>query len=192
MSKKRGASDATLAMDAAAWRQRIRQLTIPMREYWPEDAAEIIEANAGFVVDDVLARPAKYQITTLRPMRGKGYAIGADDLSAVLRHLFHAGFLEAVLMHRRELMATGDWIEWNQKKEGGGDKGREGGTRKRVALAQRIRDKWAAMEAAGENPTNATVAAAIKQEYGRGSVRTVQRAFREPAKTTTPVKRTKR
>ena len=41
------------------------------------------------------------------------------------------------------------------------------------------------MEKAGETPTNASVAAAIQKECGRGSVSTVIRAFRDkPAKKT--------
>jgi hypothetical protein len=102
------------------------------------------------------------------------------------------GFRLALARYAPQLKHVPELAAWRQERKKGGDKGREGGTRKRVDLAQRIRDKWAAMEAAGENPTNASVAAAIKQEYGRGSVRTVQRAFAERAETTTPVKRMKR
>jgi hypothetical protein len=102
------------------------------------------------------------------------------------------GFRLALARYASQLKRVPELAAWRKERKQGGDKGREGATRKKVDLAQRIRDKWAAMTAAGENPTNATVAAAIKQEYGRGSIRTVQRAFCEPAKTTTPVKRTKR
>jgi hypothetical protein len=102
------------------------------------------------------------------------------------------GFRLALVRYATQLKHVPELAAWRKKRKQGGDRGREGSTRKKVDLAQRIRDKWAAMEAAGENPTNASVSAAIKQECGRGSIRTVQRAFAEPAKKTTPAKRTKR
>jgi hypothetical protein len=115
-----------------------------------------------------------------------------EFIKALVMRAAEEGFRLALARYASQLKRVPELAAWRKERKQGGDKGREGATRKKVDLAQRIRDKWAAMTAAGENPTNATVAAAIKQEYGRGSIRTVQRAFCEPAKTTTPVKRTKR
>lgn len=185
MSKNRSADDSLLFADAAEWRQRIRQLTIPANRFWPKDAAEIVEANAALVAGDILTRPEEYGFKSLRKGRGKTCVMAVDDLSAALRHVFHAGFVEAVLMHRRELMAAGDWVEWKQKQSGGGNKGRKKASSRSADLAKVIRDTWAAMEAAGENPTNVTVAAAVKRQCGRGSVSTVIRAFRHKPTTRT-------
>jgi hypothetical protein len=187
MSKRH---DEKMSTDLAAWRQRVARLCLP--QYWPEDAAEIIEANANHVVDDILSRPSQYDLQSLKPRRGNTCAIAVDDLSSLMRHLFRAGFVEAVMMHRRELMAAGDLAHLKRKRKDGGDKGRDGGTRRKDHLAQRIRNKWAEMEAAGEIVTNATVAAAIKKECGRGSVRTVQRAFATDDRKAKAAKRTKR
>ena len=115
-----------------------------------------------------------------------------EFIKALVMRAAEEGFRLALARYASQLKHVPELVAWRKERKQGGDKGRQGGTRNKVDLAQRIRDKWAAMEAAGENPTNASVAAAIKQEYGRGSIRTVQRAFCEPAKTTTPVKRTKR
>ena len=62
---------------------------------------------------------------------------------------------------------------WHNKRAAGGDKGRAALSAAKERRAQSIRDMWAAMESAGEKPTNATVAAACKC-----GVSTVIRAFR--------------
>ena len=96
-----------------------------------------------------------------------------------------AGFLAALHRYRAQLEKVPELHNWYGKRKAGGDKGRQGSSRRADDLAQRIRDIWAAMEAAGETPTNASVAAAIQKQCGRGSVSTVIRAFRDkPAKRT--------
>ena len=121
--------------------------------------------------------------------------LSAESL-ALLYSFFHystsRGVEMALYRYADQVKRVPELATWRQRRKHGGDKGREGSTHRANELAQRIRDKWAAMEAAGENPTNASVAAAIKKECGRGSIRTVQRAFTEPGKKTTPAKRTKR
>jgi hypothetical protein len=96
-----------------------------------------------------------------------------------------AGFLAALHRYRDQLAKVPELHSLYARRKEGGDKGRAVSSLKKDDLAQRIRDIWAAMEAAGETPTNASVAAAIQKECGRGSVSTVIRAFRDkPAKKT--------
>lgn len=170
MSKRQEAADPLLSIDAGSWRRRVRQLKLPMA--WPKDAAELIEANGSHVVDDILSRPLAYNVTTLRKTRGKGYSIGSDELVKVLRHLFHAGFVAAVSMHQRELMATGDYIELKQKRRGGGDEGRKISSAKKVTKHQRIRDTHDRLQAEGKPCTYKAVA-----DECECSVSTVERAI---------------
>jgi hypothetical protein len=88
----------------------------------------------------------------------------------------------ALERYEEELRHVPELAAWHHKRAAGGDKGRESQSAAREQLAQRIRDTWAAMESAGEKPTNAAVAAAC----GCG-VSTVIRAFKS-----SPVKRAKR
>lgn len=170
MTKNHKAADSLFSIDPESWRRRVRQLTLPLA--WPEDAAELIEANSSEVVEDILSRPLAYRLTTLRKTRGNGFSIGADELVHVLRHLFHAGFVEAVSMHQRELMATGDYIELTQKQSGGGDEGRKISSAKKVTRHQRIRDTHDRLQAEGKPCTYRAVA----DECGC-SVTTVDRAI---------------
>jgi hypothetical protein len=104
------------------------------------------------------------------------------DFGDAMAIAFRAGFLEAVRMHRRELLSVGDLIERRQSHDAAGDKGRDTLTRKKEDRFARIRAKWAEMEAAGEQPTNESVARAC--DVSRS---TVIRAFKSK-----PARRTKR
>jgi hypothetical protein len=161
MSKAQPVRDPLLSSDLDQWRQRVTQLTVPMRTHWPVDAAEVIEANAGLVVDDILERPAAYRLKSLRRRTGNCYSISAGDLATIMRHLFHAGFLEAILMHRRELIAAGEMAEFAQKRDSGGGIGRAKSSAKKNMLAERIRDKRDELERAGEQWNYDVIAKAV-------------------------------
>lgn len=97
------------------------------------------------------------------------------------------GFRLAVERYAKQLRNVPELAAWRQKRKVGGDVGRAKSSRRSEDLAQRIREKWAAMEAAGEKVTNDTVAAAMKNDGWKCSRSTVIRAFKEK-----PARRTKR
>lgn len=108
---------------------------------------------------------------------------GVDrELSLNLRKAVKAGFVLALARYSSELRMNAEALKLINARKRGGVNGREKSSQNREQRAQRIRDTWAAMEAAGQRPTNQAVAAAV----GCG-VSTVIRAFKSK-----PANRTRR
>jgi hypothetical protein len=103
-------------------------------------------------------------------------------LHAAINTAMANGFLIALLRYADQLKAVPELAKWHKERDEAGDRGRETATRRKHERFQRIRDMWAAMEAAGLKPTSHSVAAAIDC-----SPSTVNRAFKPE-----PTKRTKR
>jgi hypothetical protein len=177
MSKKPLSRDAVMALDPAGWRRRIQQLSIAHPGYWPPEFLESTEANADNLADALLDRPAQYGLASVKNTR-TGYSMAAKDFSKAVLIAFRAGFLEAMQTHRQELLSIGDVIVERQSRISGGDKGRRSSSRKREQRYKEIREKWATMEATGENPTNQKLARA----FGC-SISTVIRAFKVKPRT---------
>lgn len=104
------------------------------------------------------------------------------ELNLNTRKAVRAGFALALARYSRELRMIAEALQLINARERGGVIGREKSSRNREQRAQLIRDTWAAMEAAGQKPTNQAVAATV----GCG-VSTVIRAFKSK-----PAQRTKR
>jgi hypothetical protein len=101
----------------------------------------------------------------------------------LMAYAAETGFSMALYRYAEELRDVPELAAWQRKRTAGGDLGRKTASQRREQTAQRIRNKWAAMEAAGEKVTNDAVVAALKQEGVKVSLRTVQRAFEsKPAK----------
>lgn len=116
-----------------------------------------------------------------------------QNLRAALQTSYERGYFLAVLRYEDELKRVPELAAWHRQRHKGIDKGHATQSQAREARYQRIRDKWAAMEKAGERPTNETVAAAIRQDGEKKcSPRTVQRAFAELTAKAKPAKRKKR
>jgi hypothetical protein len=177
MSKAKSKRDPILAIDAAEWRQRIRQLSTSHSNYWPREYLEAIDWSADQFTDALLDRPSEYGLASVKQTRA-GYSMTGKDFGDAMAIAFRAGFLEAVRMHRRELLSVGDLIERRQSHDAAGDKGRDALTRKKEDRFARIRAKWAEMKAAGEEPTNESVARACGVSRS-----TVIRAFKPPPRT---------
>lgn len=92
------------------------------------------------------------------------------------------GFFMAVVRYRDWLVGNREIAQILHGRETGQRRGHVTQSQRREQRAQLIRDTWATMEAAGQRPTNRSVAAAV----GCG-VSTVIRAFKSK-----PAKRTKR
>lgn len=172
---RQDAREAIASIDAAAWRQRIKQLTVPLRRYWPENVAEIVDANAASLAHAIMSDPSKFGFGDVRRTKA-GYAVSAETLEKILQHTFYGGFLEAVLMHRRELLVAADAAAIVVGQRRGNDKGHQSQSLASEELAERIRRTWASMLKAGEKVTNDTVAAACKCSRS-----TVIRAFKSKA-----------
>lgn len=100
------------------------------------------------------------------------------------------GFAMALYRFADRLQGESELAEWQNE---GQRKGHKTQSQACEARYQRIRDKWAAMEAAGARVTNETVAAAVREDGEKKcSARTVQRAFQAVAKSSQPAKRSKR
>jgi len=160
MSKSKSKRDPIMAMDAAEWRRRIRQvLHAPDESYWPNEYQDLIDHNVEMIADALLDRPSQFGLASVKHTRGR-YSMSAKDFYQAVSNAFYAGFVEAVRMHECELLSVGDLIERRQSHDAAGDKGRDTLTRKKEDRFARIRAKWAEMEAAGEEPTNESVARA--------------------------------
>jgi hypothetical protein len=105
----------------------------------------------------------------------------------LMAYAAEAGFSMALYRYAKELRDVPELAAWQRKRTVGGDLGRKTASQRREQKAQRIREKWAAMERAGERVTNDAVVAALKHEGVKVSLRTVQRAF-----SSKPAKRPKR
>jgi hypothetical protein len=149
MKKKPSSRDAVMSLDAAGWRRRIQQLSIAHADYWPRELSESMEHNADQLADALLDRSAQYGLASIKCTRA-GLSMSGKDYAEVVLIAFRAGFLDAVQMHRRELLSIGDVIEEKQARVSGGDKGRRALTTRRMEQAQRIRDKRAELEKAGK------------------------------------------
>lgn len=115
------------------------------------------------------------------------------DFGGMLAYATHMGFAMALHRYADELKRVPELKKWHREREAGVNKGHATQSQAREARYQRILDKWAAMEKAGERPTNETVAAAIRQDGEKKcSARTVQRAFAELTAKAKPAKRKKR
>jgi hypothetical protein len=97
------------------------------------------------------------------------------------------GFDFALARYADQIKHVPELAAWRSKRKTGGDLGRETLSKRREKTAQRIRDKFAAMEAAGEHCTYQTVANALKAEGVKCSRSTVDRAINQR-----PTKRKKR
>lgn len=95
-----------------------------------------------------------------------------------VRENVERGFVFAVYRYAEWLKSVPEVRKWNDARLSGGDAGRQTSSRRKAELAQRIREKWAAMEAAGEKVTNDTVAAAMRTDGWKCSRATVIRAFK--------------
>lgn len=149
------------AIDGEAWRHRIERLLVPLKAYWPADVAELVDANAGFVAEEILRRPADYGFRGVRRSKPGVFSIPEKDLHEIVRHAFQAGFIEAMKMHRPELLTAADAAVIVGGQHRGNKKGHVSQAMRASKKANEIREKWAAMEAAGENVTNDLVAAAV-------------------------------
>jgi DNA invertase Pin-like site-specific DNA recombinase len=102
----------------------------------------------------------------------------ARERNAIMRQAVKAGFVLAMARYSRELKMNAEALALINARQQGGAIGREAATRKKEQRYAKIRERWAAMEAAGQTPTNQAVAQAV----GCG-VSTVIRAFKsKPAK----------
>lgn len=169
-------------LDPQQQRQRIKQLTILQPKHWPRDTADIVSGNAETFIDDLLSRPAEWGYRSVKESRTRTFTLSRNDLESMLGHALHAGFILAMVLHRHELMSSADAAVIVSGRRRGNVRGHASQSQRRNAKAQFIRDTWAAMEANGQRPTNATVAAQCKC-----SVSTVIRAFKS-----TPNKRAAR
>jgi hypothetical protein len=105
------------------------------------------------------------------------------DFVHVVRQSMKVGFVLAAVRYNRELKCNAESLRILISRAAGADLGRETSSRLRDAKYQKIREKWAAMEAAGIKVTNEVLVAAMRQDGVKVSIRTVQRAFEsKPAK----------
>lgn len=115
------------------------------------------------------------------------------DFGGMLAYATQMGFAMALYRYADELKRVPELKKWHSRRDDGINKGHATQSQARENRYQRIRDKWAAMEKAGERPTNETVAAAIRQDgEQKCSARTVQRAFATLTTKAKPAKRKKR
>lgn len=105
-----------------------------------------------------------------------------DFIAGLIQEAVELGFRRAIERYADQLRGVPELAAWQRQRTDGGDRGRVTLSQKAKQRAQLIRDTWATMEAAGQRPTNQSVAAAV----GCG-VSTVIRAFKSK-----PAKRTKR
>jgi hypothetical protein len=108
------------------------------------------------------------------------------EFNHVVRQSMKVGFVLAVVRYNRELKCNAEALRILTSRAAGAESGRETSSRLRDAKYQKIREKWAAMEAAGIKVTNEVLVAAMRQDGVKVSIRTVQRAFESKA-----VKRTR-
>jgi hypothetical protein len=147
-------------------------------------------------VNDAVAATTNDTFGMMIPIMPELHALteeGFVQLWGLLHYSATMGFAMALYRYADEVKHVPELATWRRKRQHGGDVGRATQAQAREIKYQRIRDKWAAMEAAGTGPTNATVAAAVRDEFKtKCSIRTVQRAFASPVKKATPAKRNKR
>jgi hypothetical protein len=116
-------------------------------------------------------------------------ALSEDDKQWVRNCVLGAceqGFVLAVYRYAKHLHSSTEAMSFINARTAGIDKGHDTQAKRARELKQRIREKWAAMEAAGEKVTNDTVAAAIRADGVQCSRSTVIRAFKEKPSSTPP------
>lgn len=123
---------------------------------------------------NVFPDEAQQLIEELIPLPPAGMA---RQLNADLRKAVKAGFVLALGMYSRELKQNAEALAIIEARRRGADNGHASASRRREDQACRIRETWAKLEAVGQKPTNASVAAAVNC-----SVSTVIRAFRDRRK----------
>lgn len=135
--------------------------------------------RAGRLAAEMFPADVEQMIEELTPLPSDEAGM---QLVIAMRQAIKSGFILAVARYFRELRTNKEAMAIISARSRGGAVGREKSSQRSDDLAQRIRDKWAEMEAAGEKTTNDTVAAAMKCSRS-----TVIRAFKSTA-----TKRTKR
>jgi len=140
--------------------------------------ATVVPQDIVWLIDELLPVPPKASTVLV-------------ELVDSLRNAARAGFVIAVARYGKELRANKEAMGIINGRTAGIDKGHDTQAKRARELKQRIREKWAAMEAAGEKVTNDTVAAAIRADGVQCSRSTVIRAFKEKP-STAPAKRTPR
>lgn len=142
MSKAKPKADTLLALDAVAWRQRIKQLTAYDPDNWPPEVWDEAEHIIEGIADALLTRPAQYGLPSVKATKA-GYSMTGKDFWTVISHGYRAGFADAMQMHRRELLAAGDFGEIKRGQMRGGDKGRAKQAREKSDRHARIQSMLA-------------------------------------------------
>jgi hypothetical protein len=142
---------------------------VPTEVQQHEDAALIECDELPDRLRKLLARQAAAALTFLK---SKDSQIACDSGTAF--DLVVAGFDFAVARYADRLRHMPELQEWEAKRFTGGQRGRLTQSQQREDRYRRIRETWADLESAGQQPTNASVAAAAKC-----SVSTVIRAFKD-------------
>ena len=114
-----------------------------------------------------------------------------EFITDLVRQAAEAGFWVAIKRYAEHLRGSAEAMAFINARTAGIDKGHDTQAKRARELKQRIREKWAAMEAAGEKVTNDTVAAAIRSDGVQCSRSTVIRAFKDKP-STAPAKRAPR
>ena len=142
------------------------------------------------VMKNVVPQDVMWMIEELLPVPCNASTAVVETVDN-LRKAARAGFVIAVARYGKELRANKEAMGIISGRTAGIDKGHDTQARRARELKQRIREKWAAMEAAGEKVTNDAVAAAIRADGVQCSRSTVIRAFKEKP-STAPAKITPR
>jgi len=109
-----------------------------------------------------------------------------EFIADLVRQATEAGFWVAIQRYAKHLSRSREAMTLINARTAALDKGHDTQAKRSSELHRRIRDKWAAMEAAGEKVTNDTVAAAIRADGVQCSRSTVIRAFKEKPSSTPP------
>jgi hypothetical protein len=154
-------------------------------------ADEVSGKNAGYSEwDSYLDRTASWEVTAT----ASDLEQQKDDnkfIADLVRQAAEAGFWVAIKRYAEHLRSSAEAMAFINARTAGIDKGHATQAKRSSELHCRIREKWAAMEAAGEKVTNDTVAAAIRADGVQCSRSTVIRAFKEKPSTAL-AKRTRR
>lgn len=101
-----------------------------------------------------------------------------DFISDLVRQAAEAGFWVAIQRYAKHLHGSAEAMAFINARKAASDKGHATQAKRSQELHRQIREKWAAMEAAGEKPTNDTVASAMRSDGVQCSRSTVIRAFK--------------
>lgn len=142
MSKAKPKADTLLALDAVAWRQRIKQLAVDDSDNWPPEVWDEAEYMIEQIADALLTRPAYLGLPSVKATKA-GCSMTRHDFWTVISYGYRAGFANAMQMHRRELLAAGDLVEIKRGQIRGGDKGRAKQAREKSDRHARIQSMLA-------------------------------------------------